>query len=84
MQDKRKAKAKEYINLERIWNDESVKRRGEPRDGSLEMAEAGLAKARALIRDASLNPNNSSTSELADSDYVPQGDIYRNPHAFHR
>ncbi|KAK8346028.1 hypothetical protein V6Z11_A07G189900 [Gossypium hirsutum] len=82
--DKRKEKAKEYINLERIWNDESVKRRGKHRDGSLEMVEADLAKARALIRDASLNPSNRSTLELPDSDYVPQGNIYRNPHAFHR
>ncbi|KAL5794372.1 hypothetical protein ACOSP7_002966 [Xanthoceras sorbifolium] len=53
------------------------------RDEKLEKVEAGLARARALIREAALNPN--GTSPLpSSSSYVPQGYIYRNAHAFHR
>ncbi|CAN6992352.1 hypothetical protein IGI04_003979 [Brassica rapa subsp. trilocularis] len=46
--------------------------------------EAELATARALIREAQLNPNSTTSSPLRDEDYVPHGEIYRNPYAFHR
>ncbi|KFK38225.1 hypothetical protein AALP_AA3G084800 [Arabis alpina] len=49
-----------------------------------EKVEAELATARALIREAQLNPNSTLSSPLKDKDYVPNGDIYRNPYAFHR
>ncbi|KAL5976579.1 hypothetical protein ACLOJK_020912 [Asimina triloba] len=45
--------------------------------------EAGLARARGAIREASLYVNPTS-SALPDPDYVPQGPIYRNARAFHR
>lgn len=81
--DKRKQKAKEFINLERILDDESVRKRGKPRDERLEEVEASLARARASIREA-INPPNSTSSNLQDLDYVPEGNIYRNAQAFHR
>ena len=83
LQDKRKQMTKEFINLERILDNESVMKRGKPRDERLEKVEASLARARALIREAMLNTPN-STSDLQDLDYVPEGNIYRNAHAFHR
>ncbi|XP_058110043.1 probable glycosyltransferase At5g03795 isoform X2 [Magnolia sinica] len=49
----------------------------------LDKVEAGLAKARAVIREAALNGKLLSSPE-PDPDYVPRGPIYRNPHAFHR
>lgn len=52
------------------------------RDIKLERIEHGLAKARAAIREATRNPSGKSLIE--DKDYVPQGPMYRNPHAFHR
>lgn len=51
------------------------------RDGKIEV---DLAAARALIREAQLNPKYTTSSPLRDDDYVPHGDIYRNPYAFHR
>lgn len=48
----------------------------------LERVEAILAKARLSIREAAQNKN--TTSPDKDSDYVPQGPIYRNPNVFHR
>ncbi|KAJ7964658.1 Exostosin family protein [Quillaja saponaria] len=51
-------------------------------DQKLEKIEAGLARARDLIRETTLKQNQLTT--LEDADYVPQGDIYRNAYAFHR
>ncbi|KAH7861038.1 hypothetical protein Vadar_020867 [Vaccinium darrowii] len=67
-------------------NNESGMRRSKKKkrdDKKLERVEAGLARARDLIRDVMTNQNRSS-SPLDYSDYVPQGDIYRNAYAFHR
>ncbi|CAN0824357.1 Probable glycosyltransferase At3g07620 [Linum grandiflorum] len=52
----------------------------------LEKIEASLAMARALIKEAaSLNPHNCALSAPHHiSDYVPHGNLYRNPCAFHR
>ncbi|KAJ4970566.1 hypothetical protein NE237_003665 [Protea cynaroides] len=47
---------------------------------SLERLEAGLARARAAIREAARNWNQT----LTDADYVPQGPMYWKPRAFHR
>ncbi|KAI5340002.1 hypothetical protein L3X38_019276 [Prunus dulcis] len=69
-------------DLERSYIGNSVsktdKRKG---DVNLERLEAGLATARALIREATSKFNHTA---LEDADYVPQGDIYRNAYAFHR
>ncbi|XP_062107090.1 probable glycosyltransferase At3g07620 isoform X1 [Humulus lupulus] len=54
------------------------------RDEKLEMVEGDLATARALIREANSKKFlNQTYSPLQDSDYIPLGHIYRNPHAFH-
>ena len=55
------------------------------RDEKLERVEAELATARALIRKAISKKLllNQTISPLEDADYVPQGDIYKNPYAFH-
>ncbi|XP_018833307.2 probable glycosyltransferase At3g07620 [Juglans regia] len=47
-----------------------------------EKLEAGLAKARTLIRQSARQGNFTLAHE--DPDYVPQGDIYRNAQVFHR
>lgn len=52
------------------------------RDENLEKLEARLAGARALIKEAMKIQNHTKT--LEDEDYVPHGEIYRNPYAFHR
>ncbi|KAI8005621.1 putative glycosyltransferase [Camellia lanceoleosa] len=57
-------------------------RRSKKRDAKLKRVEASLAGARALIRNAMINQNRSSP--LQDSDYIPNGDIYRNAYDFHR
>ncbi|XP_059663950.1 probable glycosyltransferase At3g07620 [Cornus florida] len=68
------------MNLKKGFSDKVKK--AKKRDGKLERVEAGLARARSLIRDAMINQSRSSP--LKDADYVPQGDIYRNAYAFHR
>ncbi|XP_060958816.1 probable glycosyltransferase At3g07620 isoform X1 [Cannabis sativa] len=53
------------------------------RDVKLEMVEGDLTTARALIREAiSKKFVNQTNYPLQDSDYVPVGEIYRNPYAF--
>ncbi|KAK2986428.1 hypothetical protein RJ640_011866 [Escallonia rubra] len=69
-------------NLVKDLNAESVLRRGKERDEKLERTEAGLARARALIRDATIDQSSSSSRQ--DPDYIPRGDIYRNAYVFHR
>ncbi|KAK3001299.1 hypothetical protein RJ639_021943 [Escallonia herrerae] len=69
-------------NLVKDLNTESVLRRGKERDEKLERTEAGLARARALIRDATIDQSSSSSRQ--DPDYIPRGDIYRNAFVFHR
>ncbi|XVF71693.1 hypothetical protein PTKIN_Ptkin12aG0060500 [Pterospermum kingtungense] len=82
--DKRKQLSKEFTNLERVSDDESVRKRGKHRDEKLEKVETSLARARAWIREAILNTPNSTSDDRQDLDYVPQGNIYKNAHAFHR
>lgn len=73
---------KEFMNPGNGLNEKSVRERLRPRDAELERVEAGLARARALIREGTTNW--SSISAPVGADYVPQGDIYRNATAFHR
>lgn len=47
---------------------------------SLERIEDGLARARASIQEAIL----STTAVNEKQSFVPKGDIYLNPHAFHQ
>ncbi|KAF9592092.1 hypothetical protein IFM89_011930 [Coptis chinensis] len=49
----------------------------------LDKLEEGLARARALIKHAAQNQTQ-SISAYKDSDYVPQGDLYKNPRLFQR
>ncbi|KAL5581662.1 hypothetical protein UlMin_014104 [Ulmus minor] len=51
------------------------------RNEKLERNEAVLATARALLKEATQKVN--QTSSFPDADYVPKGDIYRNPYTFH-
>lgn len=78
--DKGKRLAKEFINLERILNDDESARRMRM-DQRLDKLENSLARARALIKDAILHPFNTTASN---DDYIPHGEIYRNAPAFHR
>ncbi|KAG5545851.1 hypothetical protein RHGRI_018117 [Rhododendron griersonianum] len=64
-------------------NKSGLRRSKKKRDEKLGRVEVGLARARALIRDAMINQNRSSPLD-GDSDYVPEGDIYRNAYAFRR
>ncbi|KAJ9687076.1 hypothetical protein PVL29_015793 [Vitis rotundifolia] len=73
---------KEFMNPGNGLNEKSVRERIRPRDAELERVEAGLARARALIREGTTNW--SSISASVGADYVPQGNIYRNATAFHR
>lgn len=69
-------------DLERSYIGNSVLKTAKQKgDVNLEKLEAGLATARALIREATSKFNHTA---LEDADYVPQGDIYRNAYAFHR
>lgn len=63
-----------------LFRNAIIKQKGDV--NQLERLEAGLATARALIREATIL--NQTTSTLEDADYVPNGDIYRNAYAFHR
>lgn len=60
-----------------------LRREKKKKDENMEKIEAGLSSARALIRETLLI-NGTNESPYEDADYVPQGNIYRNPHAFHR
>ncbi|KAL3502609.1 hypothetical protein ACH5RR_037058 [Cinchona calisaya] len=69
-------------NLIKELNAESLRRRGKERDKKMEKIEGGLARARALIREAV--SNGSQQLAVNDADFIPQGEIYRNPYVFHR
>ncbi|KAI3465552.1 hypothetical protein Pfo_022215 [Paulownia fortunei] len=56
---------------------------GKERDKKIERIEAGLVRARALIKDAIIKSRHSPLL-TEDLDYVPQGEIYRNAHVFQR
>lgn len=64
-------------------NKSGLRRSKKKIDEKLGRVEAGLARARALIRDAMINQNSSSPLD-GDSNYVPEGDVYRNAYAFRR
>uniref|UniRef100_A0A164WBD8 Exostosin GT47 domain-containing protein n=1 Tax=Daucus carota subsp. sativus TaxID=79200 RepID=A0A164WBD8_DAUCS len=81
--DKKKQKAVEEMIKQ--LEAESLLRRGKTRDEKLEKIESGLARARALIKQAAASRlNRSRSSPLKDPDYVPHGDIYKNAYLFHR
>ncbi|XP_075499575.1 LOW QUALITY PROTEIN: putative glycosyltransferase At3g07620 [Primulina tabacum] len=66
-------------------NAESVMRNdGRERDKKMERVEAGLVKARALIRDAIRQSRHSHVPAVEDQDYVPRGKVYRNAYVFER
>ncbi|KAK1431081.1 hypothetical protein QVD17_14298 [Tagetes erecta] len=73
---------KEVSKLIEELKDETLLRRNKKRDKNLEKVEAELAAARVLMRNAGRSP--SSSSRIYDPDYIPVGDIYRNPYLFHR
>ena len=77
-------KRKTMINAGKVSKEKDVLMRGGGRsEAKLERVEAGLAMARALIREAAEDKN--CTSSLHDDfDYIPRGYIYRNACAFHR
>ncbi|CAA0837058.1 Probable glycosyltransferase [Striga hermonthica] len=76
---------KAVTNLVNELNEKSKSmRRGENK--KMAKTEAGLARARALIKDAIIK---SRTSQIAlddkdDHDYIPRGEIYRNAYVFQR
>ncbi|KAL8056931.1 hypothetical protein ABFX02_04G150400 [Erythranthe guttata] len=74
---------KAVTNLVEELNEISALRRGKERDKKVETIEAGLAKARALIKDAIIKSRYSPPS-IEDLDYVPQGEIYLNSYVFQR
>ncbi|XP_051115230.1 probable glycosyltransferase At3g07620 [Andrographis paniculata] len=71
-------------NLVNELKEESLSRIGKNRDEKIAMVEAGLAKARALIKNAIFKSRVSPPPLSPDSDYVPQGQVYRNPYAFQK
>ncbi|KAL9384608.1 hypothetical protein Peur_021618 [Populus x canadensis] len=77
-------KRKTLMNVGKVSKEKYVLMRGGNRsDAKLERVEAGLAMARALIREAA-EDNNCTSSLHDDLDYIPRGYIYRNACAFHR
>jgi len=82
MQDQ--GKRKTLMNVGKVSKEKYALMRGGNRsDAKLERVEAGLAMARALIREAA-EDNNCTSSLHDDLDYIPRGYIYRNACAFHR
>ena len=59
----------------------SLTQRARRTDVKLERLELGLARARAAIRE--VLSNQSQNFDLVDSDYMPQGPVYRNARAFY-
>lgn len=83
LQNKKKQIAVDKLKKE--LEAESISRRGNEKDKKLEKIEAGLASARALIKQTAVSTlNRTRSSPLKDPDYVPHGDIYKNAYLFHR
>lgn len=70
-------------NLIKELNVESMLRSGKKRDEKMEKIESDLVRVRGLIKEAIVNSRNSSLF-VEDEDYVPKGQIYRNPYVFQR
>lgn len=71
--------------LTKELNAESVMRNdGRERNKKMERVEAGLAKARALIRDAIRKSRHPHVPVVEDQDYIPHGKFYRNAYVFQR
>lgn len=62
--------------------DELATKRSMQEGSKLNKVEANLAKARALIREAMRS--NVTVPPEDNTEYIPQGHIYRNAFAFHR
>ncbi|KAL8506910.1 hypothetical protein ACS0TY_017703 [Phlomoides rotata] len=70
-------------NLKKELNEKSMLRRGTEKEKRVGKIEASLVRARALIKEAIIKSRDSPPL-IEDSDYVPQGEIYRNPYVFQR
>lgn len=71
--------------LKKELNEKSMLRRGIDKDIRVGKIEASLVRARALIKEAIIKSRDSPPPPLTeDLDYVPQGEIYRNPYVFQR
>ncbi|KAK6142366.1 hypothetical protein DH2020_022714 [Rehmannia glutinosa] len=70
-------------NLVKELNQETMSRIGKEKDKKMVRIEAGLARARAFIKDA-INKSRHSPPLNENLDYVPQGEIYRNAYVFQR
>lgn len=81
MQNPKMQKAVEKLLKE--LNEKTMLRRGMERDKRMERIEAGLVRARSLIKDAIVKSRHAPPL-VEDLDYVPQGEIYRNTFVFQR
>ncbi|PON71338.1 hypothetical protein PanWU01x14_074780 [Parasponia andersonii] len=66
------------------FNNRTVQRKFVKPSGERQKLERGLAAARAGIRSAASSSGRNLSSTINDTDYVPNGVVYRNPAAFYQ